>query len=91
MPHRNNKDMEELEKSLKVITKENNNNNIMIAGDFNYPDIQWETLLLNREAIDKEVQRTLIDITSVIFLIPPCLCCFYVACRMHQLLDLWSL
>jgi hypothetical protein len=64
MPHRNNKDMEELEKSLKVITKENNNNNIMIAGDFNYPDIQWETLLLNREAIDKEVQRTLIDITS---------------------------
>jgi hypothetical protein len=21
----------------------------------------------------------------MIFLIPPCLCCFYVACRMHQL------
>jgi endonuclease/exonuclease/phosphatase family metal-dependent hydrolase len=39
MPHRNNKDMEELEKSLKSITEENNNNNIIIAGDFNCPDI----------------------------------------------------
>jgi hypothetical protein len=39
MPHRNNKDMEELEKSLKIITEENNNNNIIIAGDFNCPDI----------------------------------------------------
>jgi hypothetical protein len=25
MPHRNNKDMEELEKSLKILTEENNN------------------------------------------------------------------
>jgi hypothetical protein len=39
MPHRNNKDMEELEKSLKIITEENNNNNIIIARDFNCPDI----------------------------------------------------
>jgi hypothetical protein len=39
MPHRNNKDMEELEKSLKSITEENNNNNIIIAGNFNCPDI----------------------------------------------------
>ena len=39
MPHRNNKDMEELDKSLKIITEENNNNNIIIAGDFNCPDI----------------------------------------------------
>ena len=39
MPHRNNKDMEELEKSLKIITEENNNNNIIIAGYFNCPDI----------------------------------------------------
>jgi hypothetical protein len=29
MRHRNNKDMEELEKSLKIITEENNNNNII--------------------------------------------------------------
>jgi hypothetical protein len=64
MPHRNNKDMEELEKSLKNITEENNNNNIIIAGEFNCPDIQWETLSLKHEASDKEVQRTLIDITS---------------------------
>ena len=64
MPHRNNKDMEELEKSLKIITEENNNNNIIIAGDFNCPGIQWETLSLKHEASDKEVQRTLVDITS---------------------------
>ena len=64
MPYRNNKDMEELEKSLKIITEENNNNNIIIAGEFNCPDIQWETLSLKHEVSDKEVQRTLIDITS---------------------------
>ena len=61
MRHRN---MEELEKSLKIITEDNNNNNIIIAGDFNCPDIEWETLSLKHEASDKEVQRTLIDITS---------------------------
>jgi endonuclease/exonuclease/phosphatase family metal-dependent hydrolase len=64
MPHRNNKDMEELEKSLKIFTEENNNNNIIIAGDFNCPDIQWETLSLKHEASHKEVQTMLIDITS---------------------------
>ena len=64
MPYRNNKDMEELEKSLKIITEENNNNNIIIAGDFNCPDIQWETLSLKHEASHKEVQTMLIDITS---------------------------
>jgi endonuclease/exonuclease/phosphatase family metal-dependent hydrolase len=31
--------MEELKKSLKIITEENNINNIIIAGDFNCPDI----------------------------------------------------
>ena len=74
MPHRNNKDMEELEKSLKVITKENNNNNIMIAGDFNYPDIQWETLLLNREASDKEVQKNADRYHFSIWTTGTCLC-----------------
>ena len=64
MPHRNTKDMEELEKSLKIITDENNNNNIILAGDFNCPDITWETLSLKMDASDKEIQRTLIDITS---------------------------
>ena len=39
MPHRNNKDMEELDKSLKIITEENNNNNIIITEDFNCPVI----------------------------------------------------
>jgi endonuclease/exonuclease/phosphatase family metal-dependent hydrolase len=61
MLHRNNKDMEELKKSLKIITEENN---VIIVGDFNCPDIQWETLSLKHEASDKEVQRTLIEITS---------------------------
>jgi endonuclease/exonuclease/phosphatase family metal-dependent hydrolase len=43
-------DLEELEKSLKIITEENNNNNIIIAGDFNCPDIEWETLSLKRRS-----------------------------------------
>ena len=66
MPHRNTKDMEELEKSLKIITDENNNNNIILAGDFNCPDITWETLSLKMDASDKEIQRTLIDTVNVV-------------------------
>ena len=65
MPHRNTKDLDELEKSLKIIIDENNNNNnIILAGDFNCPDITWETLSLKQDATDKTIKRTLIDITS---------------------------
>ena len=64
MPHRNTKDLDELEKSLKIITDENNNNNIILAGDFNFSDITWETLSLKQDATNKDIQRILIDITS---------------------------
>ena len=64
MPHRNMKDVEELEKSLKLITEENKHNNIILAGDFNCPDINWEKLTTDQKAQDKEVQKALVDITT---------------------------
>ena len=42
MPHREQKHLEELSKSLKKI--ENHNiTNIVLTGDFNCPDIRWDT------------------------------------------------
>jgi hypothetical protein len=38
IPHRNKNTLEELEKSLQLITNDNNNN-MILAGDFNCPDI----------------------------------------------------
>jgi hypothetical protein len=63
MPHRNNKDME-LENHRRK-QQHNNNRGLKVKwSDPNCPDIQWETPSLKHEASDKEVQRTLIDITS---------------------------
>ena len=42
MPHREQKHLEELSKSLEKI--ENHNiTNIVLTGDFNCPDIRWDT------------------------------------------------
>jgi hypothetical protein len=44
MPHRNSKDIGELERSLNL-TLQGNNNNIMLGGDFNCSDIDWSNLV----------------------------------------------
>jgi len=64
MPHRNKKSLEELEKAIDKITEENKNSNIILAGDFNCPDIDWNNLSIRKDAPDPEVQKQLIDITS---------------------------
>ena len=43
MPHRNINDLNELQKSLDTITMENDKN-IILAGHFNCPDIDWTNM-----------------------------------------------
>ena len=43
MPQRNKQDLQELEKSLEKATN-TNNKTIILAGDFNCPDIDWEQM-----------------------------------------------
>lgn len=55
MPHRNKKSLDELEISLNKIVEENENSNILLAGDFNCPDIEWNTLSIRKDATDPEI------------------------------------
>ena len=64
MPHRNKAQLEELEKSLEKITEENKSSNIILAGDFNCPDIMWDNLTIRKDAQDPEVQKQLVNITT---------------------------
>ena len=65
MPHRNLKDISELEKSLAKLTSDGaKERDIILAGDFNCPHVDWEQNILKPNASDPEVQRTLINITS---------------------------
>ena len=63
MLHRNTNDLNELLKSLDTITMENDNN-IILAGDFNCPDIDWTNMTTKRHGNDKEIQKSLIEIRA---------------------------
>ena len=62
MPHRNMSDVIELRRSLELVTA-NKEKHIVIAGDFNCPDIDWDCLSVQKEAQDKEVQQAIIDLS----------------------------
>ena len=65
MPHRNLKDVNELEKSLAKLTSDGaKDRDIILAGDFNCPHIDWEQNVLKPNACDPEVQKTIINVTS---------------------------
>ena len=63
MPHRNLKDLKNLDLSLKKLSEQSKSKHIYLAGDFNCPDIDWDTLTVRPNAADREVQQTLIDIS----------------------------
>jgi hypothetical protein len=63
MPHRNINDLNEFQTSLDTITMENDKN-IILAGDFNCPDIDWINMTSKIHANDKEIQKSLIEITA---------------------------
>ena len=62
MPRRNLKDLKNLDSTLKKLAEHSKSKHIFLAGDFNCPDIDWETLIVRPNAQDREIQ-TLIDIS----------------------------
>ena len=64
MPHRNKEDLINLDRSLKKLSNSNKSKHILLAGDFNCPDINWENLTVRSNASDREIQQALIDITT---------------------------
>ena len=65
MPHRNLPDTEELKRSLSKLTCEGaKDRDILLAGDFNCPSIDWNDCTVNSKADDAKVQHAILDITS---------------------------
>lgn len=65
MPERRNQDLQELQKSLNQLTGNNKTaRNIILAGDFNCPDVNWDNNVVSLGAQDRAVQQTLVDITA---------------------------
>ena len=62
MPHRNMTDVAELRRSLDL-AMDVKERHVIVAGDFNCPDIDWDSLSLQKEAQHKEVQQALLDLS----------------------------
>ncbi|XP_052780575.1 uncharacterized protein LOC128217460 [Mya arenaria] len=63
MPHRSLIHVSELKKSLELTTT-GKEKHIILAGDFNCPDIDWKTLTVRNNAQDREVQQALLDVIT---------------------------
>ena len=64
MPHRCNKTIQELNKSLTTITRSSKQKQIILCGDFNCPDISCEIGKVNTCNPDRSTQQSLIDVTE---------------------------
>jgi len=65
MPERNTHDLDQLQKSLNMITENGKKErDIILAGDFNCPDINWNTHNAHSSGKDQDIQQNLIDMTS---------------------------
>ena len=63
MPHRNANDLTHLQKSLEKLNTVRQKH-VIICGDFNCPDIDWNTCCINKNADNREIQQQLLDIAS---------------------------
>ena len=63
MPHRKIDDIRKLDDSIRKLTNTPKEKYIIVAGDFNCPDINWDNMSLNKGAADSEVQQALIDLS----------------------------
>ena len=63
MAHRNNKDVTELKYSLDLLARAGAKDTI-VAGDFNCPDIDWESNTVPPGAQDRDIQQQLADTMS---------------------------
>jgi hypothetical protein len=61
MPHRNMEDVKELEKSLNPVSTKKN---IRLTGNSNCPDINCDTMTINQDAQDKEIQRAVMEVVT---------------------------
>ena len=61
MPHRNMEDITTLSESVKHLTDSAQDKDIIIAGDFNCPNIIWDTLTVEKGAQERDVQQALLD------------------------------
>ncbi|XP_071178013.1 uncharacterized protein [Mytilus edulis] len=61
MPHRDQKHLNELQKSLEK-ARTNGNTNVILTGDFNCPDIIWDTATAHGP--DREIQQGLVEIAE---------------------------
>ncbi|KAL8565040.1 hypothetical protein ACOMHN_003416 [Nucella lapillus] len=63
MPHRNKHDMEQLDKSLNLLTQNGKKDcPIVLAGDFNCPHINWINHTTHSTGKDNDIQQSLVDI-----------------------------
>ena len=53
MPHRSMTDIHRLEDSLCQVTQPSTGKHILLAGDFNCPDIDWEMMTVQKGAAEK--------------------------------------
>ena len=52
-----------LDESIQRVQQSNNGKHIILAGDFNCPDIDWENSTVKKGAADREVQQALLDLS----------------------------
>ena len=65
MPKRDQRDLNELQKSLeKLSDNQKHQRDIILAGDFNCPDINWSQHTSLSSGNDKTIQQSLVDFTS---------------------------
>jgi hypothetical protein len=62
MPHRNLKDTQELDKLIKKLN-EKNSKNLILVGDFYCPDINWNTLSVDPESDNRDIQQSIVNIS----------------------------
>ena len=63
MPHRNITGINRLEESVQRVLQTTNGKHIILAGDFNSPDIDWENTTVKKGAADREGQQALLDLS----------------------------
>jgi hypothetical protein len=63
MPHRNINIIHKLDESIRHLTSTAKEKYIILAGDFNCPDIDWPNLIVKKGATDRDVQQALVDLS----------------------------
>ena len=63
MPHRNLTDIHMLDESIQRVQQSINGKHIILAGDFNCPDIDYENSTVKKGVADRDVQQALFDLS----------------------------